>query len=198
VNITKWDAGTWIAVAAAAIALFAAWASWRQAKAAKDQVAIMRRQLGNEEADRHKAAGPDFTTNPSIGYTEAGKPVASIGVTQVGGPEHSDVTVTVRAAGDVLGLIGTDGNTIVDSITWTDNAPGKVNKLTVSLKRGKAVDVVLDLKSVEAGTGKVWTCTKTTRPMPSMGIGTQKRRGRLRRQPEGIQGAQQPIDKAAR
>ncbi len=180
-NITKWDAGTWIAVAAAAIALFAAWASWQQAKAAKDQVAIMRRQLGNEETDRHKAAGPDFTMNSSIGYTEAGKPVAGIGVTQAGGPEHSDVTVTVRPAGDVLGLIGTDGVSIVDKITWTDNAPGKVNTLKVSLKRGEPVDVVLDFKSVEAGNDKSWTCTKTTRPMPNMSFGTQeKRRGRLR------------------
>jgi hypothetical protein len=165
------NAGTWVAIAAAVIAAAAAWygrrqavAAKAQAKAAKDQVAIMQQQLDNEEADRHKARGPDFETNSSIGIIEAGQPAAGIVVKQVGGPGHSEVTVTVQRNDKVLGLIGDNGGGIVDAIRWTDNAPGKVNILVVGLKGVAPVNLVLDFKSVEAGNDKPWTCTKTIIP----------------------------------
>jgi hypothetical protein len=160
-DIAKWDAGTWIAVAGAVIALVAAWSAWRQAAAAKDQVVIMRQQLNNETADRHKAAGPNFEVASSRSTRAGQKPVADVGVKQVGGPR---VTVTVKRDGDVRGLIEDGGDNIVDSIIWTDNAPGQVRSLKVGLERDKRVNVVLDFVSVEKGNEEPWKCTVTTRP----------------------------------
>ena len=180
-DIAKWDAGTWIAAVAALIALVAAWASWRQAAAAKDQVAIMQQQLKNEqqqlqndETDRHRAAGPkfEFDTASVIENPDTGQPVAKITVKQEGGPEHSEVTVTVRRTGDIHGLIGNDGRGIVDSIIWKDNAPGAKNVLKVSLERDDPVDVALEFRSVEPGNDRPWTFTETTSARKRMRMGS--------------------------
>jgi hypothetical protein len=168
-DIAKWDAATWIAVVGAAIALVAAWSAWRQAVAAKAQVEIMRQQLQNETADRHKAAGPDFETKSSR-YTKAGQAVADVGVTQVGGPKVT-VTVTVKRDGDVLGLVEDGGDDIVESIIWEENAPGQVRTLKVRLRQDEPVNIVLDFLAVEEGNEDPWTCTKTTRPQAPIQFG---------------------------
>jgi hypothetical protein len=77
VNITKWDAGTWIALGAAVFAGAAALAAWWQARAARDQVAIMQQQLDNETDARREDAGPIFTiTDSTTGSTPQSIPFA--------------------------------------------------------------------------------------------------------------------------
>lgn len=165
-NIAKWDAGTWIAIAGAVIALGAAWSSWRQAKAAKDQVAIMQQQLQNETHDRHEAAGPRFSLTGVEGMTPKGQPAAQITVVQEGGPALSEVTVTVQRSEGIRGLFGEDGPKIVDAITWKDNAPGSARHLLASLDTTghRPYNVVLNFSAVEHGTGAAWKRTETVIP----------------------------------
>jgi hypothetical protein len=167
VDIAKWDAGTWIAVAGAVIALVAAWSSWWQARAARQQVAIMRRQLQNETDDRHEAAGPVFSLRESVaGTTPKGQPAAKITVVQEGGPALSEVTVTVQRTEGIRGLFGEDGPEIVDAITWKDNAPGTTRHLLASLDlKGQGLcNIVLNFRVIEDGTGATWNRTRTTIP----------------------------------
>jgi hypothetical protein len=195
VNITKWDAGTWIAAVGAVIALLAALASWLQARLAKraaraadvqaaaaqvqaaaatEQVIIMRQQLENEKADRLRAAGPGFTFPEAvIAEPEKGKPPeAQIQVRQAGGPKLSEVTVTVQTNGNVLGLVGRDSDDIVDSVTWTDNGAGSVHWLKVRLAESKQFNVVLDFESVGTEPGETWTDSAATVPRKRITFGS--------------------------
>jgi hypothetical protein len=164
------DAATWIALGSAVFAGAAALAASWQAKAAKDQVAIMQEQLRNETDDRHEAAGPIFSiTQSTLGSTPVGQDAAEIIVVQKDGPGLSEVTVTTQTNENVRGLIGEDGEKIVDSITWKDNAPGTTRQLIASLDidwRGakQVINIVLNFKSVEVGTGATWNRTETTTP----------------------------------
>jgi hypothetical protein len=193
-NITKWDAGTWIAAAGAVIALIAALASLFQARLAKqaaraadaqaaaaqvqaaaatEQVIIMRQQLENEKADHLKAAGPGFTIPESeIANPEKEKPPeAHIQVKQVGGPKLSEVIVTVQANENVLGLVGKDTGDIVDSVIWTDNGSESVHWLKVRLAKAKQFNVVLDFKSVGTGPDETWTDSAATVPRARITFG---------------------------
>jgi hypothetical protein len=173
VDIAKWDAGTWIALGAAVFAGAAALAAWWQAKAAKDQVAVMRQQLRNETDDRHEAAGPVFSiTESTEGADPAGKPAAQIMVVQKGGPGLSEVTVTVQRNEVVCGLFGEDTKKIVNSIIWKDNAPGTTRQLIASLNISgrRPFNVVLNFRCVEAVTGVTWNRTITTTPEVPFGI----------------------------
>lgn len=143
----------------------------------------MRRQLSNEEEDRHEAAGPVFGIAESWeGDTPKGQPVAEIIVVQEGGPGRSEVTVTAQTNENVRGLVGTDGEKIVDSITWEDNAPRARRQLMVSLdpERAGVVNIVLNFKSVEVGTGVTWDRTETTTPKIPFAIRIFRPRGAWR------------------
>jgi hypothetical protein len=161
------NAGTWVAIAAAVVAAAGAVYQRWQAVAAKAQVTIMQQQLDDEKADRHEAAGPIFTVTKSTeGYTPARQRVAEIMLTQKDGPGLSDVTVTTQPNENVRGLIGNDGENIVDSIIWKGNAPETIRLLIASLdtKGNGPVNVVLLFESVEIATGATWNRTKTTTP----------------------------------
>jgi hypothetical protein len=185
VNITKWDAGTWIAVAGAVIALVAALAAGSQARSAKRsakaaddqvaaaraQVAIMQQQLSNEAADRHEAAGPVFGITESWeGETPKGQRVAEIIVMQEGGPGLSRVTVTTEPNEYVRGLIGLGIEQTLDCIVWDGNAPGTRHQVVVSVNKMRRSgsqepgNVVLHFESVGVLTGATWERTKSTTP----------------------------------
>jgi hypothetical protein len=199
VDIGKWDAGTWIAALGAVIALVAAAAAvWQarlarraagtadvqaaaaqaqaeaaqaQAAAAEEQVIIMRQQVADSNADRHKAAAPGFTF-PRSTFSDAAKgqpSVAHISVRQVGGQKLSGVTVTVDCDDHVLGFIE-DGGGTVSTIHWTTSAPGSTCDLKVSLAKAESVDVILSFTCVGAETSDTWITSGTTRPILSRPI----------------------------
>ncbi|MCX5215636.1 hypothetical protein OG689_41515 [Kitasatospora sp. NBC_00240] len=87
---------------AAAFAERQAVAAEKATKAAEDQVALMRRQLDSEDADRREARGPEFTVRCS-GAWRGSNHVRHFEVTQDSGPALASVLVHVEGEG-VRGL----------------------------------------------------------------------------------------------
>ncbi|MFI8521007.1 hypothetical protein ACIGEZ_24775 [Streptomyces sp. NPDC085481] len=76
-----------------------------QANAAQEQVALMRRQLDAEDADRHEAAGPQFVVEQAHTETPDHAPYGVLVLRQESGPALASVLVTAEGDG-VEGLRG--------------------------------------------------------------------------------------------
>ncbi|MEV5842215.1 hypothetical protein AB0M32_09590 [Streptomyces sp. NPDC051985] len=94
-----------VAVWQADIAKQSAVSSRIQANAAQEQVALMRRQIEAEDADRHQAAGPQFVIDQAHTDTRDNTPYGVLVLRQESGPPLASVRVTASGEG-VEGLRG--------------------------------------------------------------------------------------------
>ncbi|WP_330346680.1 hypothetical protein OG858_47080 (plasmid) [Streptomyces europaeiscabiei] len=103
-GVAVWQAN--IAKQSADSARIQADAAQVQADAAQEQVALMRRQIEAEDADRHQAAGPQFVIDQAHTDTRDGNtPYGVLVLRQESGPPLASVLVTASGEG-VEGLRG--------------------------------------------------------------------------------------------
>ncbi|MFD3441662.1 hypothetical protein ACFWU3_29635 [Streptomyces sp. NPDC058685] len=99
--------GTSYAAWQAHIAKSAARLAEEQATAAKEQVALMRRQIEGEEGERFEARGPQFAIEDVSVHTASDPPYVSLTLRQTAGPALDTVLVSASSAdGAVEGMRG--------------------------------------------------------------------------------------------
>ncbi|MFH9118398.1 hypothetical protein [Streptomyces globisporus] len=93
-------AATAVSLVAASVAVWQARTAASSAGAAKEQAALMRRQLEAEDAERHEAAGPQFVIEePYTDTRDSDSPYGVLALKQTTGPALETVLVTAKGAG---------------------------------------------------------------------------------------------------
>ncbi|MFG2351495.1 hypothetical protein [Streptomyces phaeochromogenes] len=116
-----------------------------QANAAQEQVALMRRQIEAEDADRHQAAGPQFVIDQAHTETrDANAPYGVLVLRQESGPPLASVLVT--ASGE--GVEGLRGEYVSDSDSYRCAAETDLGPMAEGNGTG-TVHVALDFHHAE-------------------------------------------------
>ncbi|MDX2682181.1 hypothetical protein [Streptomyces soliscabiei] len=160
-----------VAVWQADIAKQSAVSSRIQANAAQEQVALMRRQIEAEDADRHQAAGPQFVIDQAHTDTRDNTPYGVLVLRQESGPPLASVRVT--ASGE--GVEGLRGEYASDSDTYPETDLGPMAEGNGTRTVHVALDyhrpettVLLHLECRARDTDSVWrrSISSNVAPVP--------------------------------